>query len=697
MRTMTHPKSVLKSVVYMPFGETERFASQDAHYAHVWRGSTHILKVATRPNKDALPTSVTGLNKWLYINKWRILIIATLHLELKILDAGLKVWSSIASPKPIISLEFVDEHDELVVGGVGAITIYGFEKNHGSSGAIVDFKEPRLVINDLQIDEWVTFTAFDRTREYLYAVFDNNFTIYSYITGHRIESMRNVHENSISAVLFYEPLSYFVTGSKDATIKVWNQQNYLLYEFKDHYNAITGFCQVNGFGCGAFPYILSCSLDGTIRMWNLENGRFIYKMHTQAECLGMHWMRDGTFFSYSSETISVWFLSRFYTTLTQIRQVADGSMSLVSPRTGERLTTAFPVMADTFMVDCVYDIGLDLIYTLATNGDVTVYSSFSNPCAIIDEWKYVASGLQEKMICVCGLPVNRNEIVVPPVKSKPVTVLLLVGGTENGQILLRDVRQHGRQELMIQAHAGSIVSVSCDGTGDKLFSTSRDSTIRIWSIEYLDSGFGNSKILENAQHKLSGGPVHILLTLFATIQTTPIDGIPMRCCYSSMVRILAVAMENHSLRLFTIGLNRNVDQMKHHPRDEDHTKSVMDIAVFETQHFCVFASCGSDGTVKIWDALTNSLAREMQFENPMWSVCFGNARGDLMVGLSDQIALVQVQDYLPAKYLLRLLERDWPDDPIESSTTFDAALDFWKLYREQIKAAGNEPALWHVA
>nr|KAJ3421636.1 WD repeat-containing protein 87 [Polyrhizophydium stewartii] len=233
---------------------------------------------------------------------------------------------------------------------------------------------------------------------------------------------------------------------------------------------------------------------------------------------------------------------------------------------------------------------------------------------------------------------------------------------------------------MIQAHAGSIVSVSCDGTGDKLFSTSRDSTIRIWSIEYLDSGFGNSKILENAQHKLSGGPVHILLTLFATIQTTPIDGIPMRCCYSSMVRILAVAMENHSLRLFTIGLNRNVDQMKHHPRDEDHTKSVMDIAVFETQHFCVFASCG-----------------EMQFENPMWSVCFGNARGDLMVGLSDQIALVQVQDYLPAKYLLRLLERDWPDDPIESSTTFDAALDFWKLYREQIKAAGNEPALWHVA
>nr|KAJ3421637.1 WD repeat-containing protein 87 [Polyrhizophydium stewartii] len=410
MRTMTHPKSVLKSVVYMPFGETERFASQDAHYAHVWRGSTHILKVATRPNKDALPTSVTGLNKWLYINKWRILIIATLHLELKILDAGLKVWSSIASPKPIISLEFVDEHDELVVGGVGAITIYGFEKNHGSSGAIVDFKEPRLVINDLQIDEWVTFTAFDRTREYLYAVFDNNFTIYSYITGHRIESMRNVHENSISAVLFYEPLSYFVTGSKDATttVKVWNQQNYLLYEFKDHYNAITGFCQVNGFGCGAFPYILSCSLDGTIRMWNLENGRFIYKMHTQAECLGMHWMRDGTFFSYSSETISVWFLSRFYTTLTQIRQVADGSMSLVSPRTGERLTTAFPVMADTFMVDCVYDIGLDLIYTLATNGDVTVYSSFSNPCAIIDEWKYVGeSVLLRADVSIAALDLTR--------------------------------------------------------------------------------------------------------------------------------------------------------------------------------------------------------------------------------------------------------------------------------------------------
>ncbi|KAI8922681.1 hypothetical protein BC831DRAFT_418144 [Entophlyctis helioformis] len=713
VRTMLHTKTTLKSVVYMPFGEVERFASADPQFAHIWRGPTHVLKVAIRQNKDTQPTSVTGLNRWLYIRKWRILIISTLHLELKILDAGLKVLSAIASPKPVISLEFVDAADEMVAGGVGSITIWRFVKGRSSSGGIYEFGDPRLVISDLQIDEWITFTAYDRTRDLLYAVYDNNVNIYNYRTGQRVEIMRNIHEHSISAVLLYEPLGFFITGSKDSVVRVWNQQNYLLYEFKDHSSTITGLCHVKSFGSMPSPYIFSCSLDGTIRMWNLENGRFVYKMDTQAECLGMDWMKDGHFYSFSSERINVWYLNRFYSTYTLVNSpvislsrahiqglparilavASDGSVSLVSARTGERLITAFPVMADTMVVDGIYDISQDRVYILTTNGDITVFSSMSNPCTIVDEWRYIAQ--QEKMTSIQGVPVRVDVMNVPDHNDKPVTIFLLVGGTESGQIVCRDVRQHGKQECLVQAHTGSINSILVDPNGEHIFTASQDSTVKIWTIEYLDAPAGNSKPIENSYHGKTGGIAHLLLTPHTTINTTPIEGVPLHCSFSPAFRILAVAMENHSVRLFIIGSSKQIRQLKQHPRDENHTQSITKIAYYQTQNMCFFASAGADGTVKIWDALANTLMREMQFNEAVTSICFANARADLLVGLSDQIALVQIQDYLPAKQLLQLLERDWIDDVIESSTTFDATLDFWKLYREKIKPDGNMPLRWY--
>eukprot|EP00842_Homolaphlyctis_polyrhiza_P006060 jgi/Hompol1/6455/HPOL_002272-RA len=590
----------------------------------------------------------------------------------------------------------------------------------GTQGAMVTFGQLRHVIDDLQIDEWITFTTYDRSRDVLYAVYDANVNIYNYKTGQRIETMRTIHENSISAVMLCQLLSYFVTGSKDSIIKVWNQQNYLLYEFKEHYSTITGLCGVKGYASGESPFMISSSQDGTLRMWNLETGRAVYRMHTQAECLGLDWMKDDHFYTFSSDCITVWYLNRFYSTYTLINSPViglsrsesingvarifsisqDGSTNLISARTGERLTSAFPVIADTVIVSAVYDIEQETIYVLSANGDVTVFSSISNPCNIVEEWKYAQGSVeQEKMQCFCGVPVKRSEIELPPYRGRPISIFLLFGGSNNGQIVFRDVRRKGKQELLVQAHTAEIKSIVVNSAGDRVFTTANDMMVKIWNIEYLEMPVGNSKLLEQTYLHISKGPANIILTLFASISTSPIDGVPMRCTYSSKFRVMAVAMENCALRLFPIGINRTVSQLKHHPRDEDHTKPITSIALLESSTFCLFATSSHDGTVKIWDSASNSLIREMQFGDSTWSVTFANPRGDLLVGLSDQIALVQVQDYLPAKYLLRLIECDWTDDVVESVTMFDANLDFWKLYRQQIMAAnnGHEPELWHLA
>ncbi|KAJ1336280.1 hypothetical protein BSLG_007424 [Batrachochytrium salamandrivorans] len=561
MRTIYHPNASFKMILYM-IGETDRFASLDTNHVHLWRGPSHVLKMSVLHTKDSQQqTSVTGLNHWVYIQKWQLTIISTRHLEIKILDAGLKCLSSISTPKPAVSLEFVNKYDEIVVGSVGAVMI----RNKSlflffSAGKMVCCRTPRLVISDLQIDEWVTFSAFDDARDYLYTVYENNFNIYNYKTGHRVDTVRNAHESPISAVLFYDPQGLFITGSKDSTIKVWNRQNYLLYVFKEHTSIITGLCRVLDSEKSGKLFFMSCSLDKSLRIWNLDSGRQVYKNPI------VRLLR--------SKILA--FPSRIFAASL------DGSMSIISPRTGERLITAFPIMADTVLVDAIYDSAQDCTYMLTENGDITVHSSRTNPFTIIEEWKYYGIKI---IYLTCG------------------------------QIVYRDVRQKGKQEFLVQAHTSTNI----------ILLPTKDSTVKIWTIEYTESSNGTSKIWENTQHSDFKGPVYLF-----------------------------------------------VRQLENHPRDDDHTHEITGIACLETPLYCVFATSSQDGTVKVWDAVHNILIREMQFSDTTKSICFANPRGDLLVGISDQIALVQVHDYLPEKYLLMLSESHWPDDLIEAPMELDS-------------------------
>jgi hypothetical protein len=70
----------------------------------------------------------------------------------------------------------------------------------------------------------------------------------------------------------------------------------------------------------------------------------------------------------------------------------------------------------------------------------------------------------------------------------------------------------------------------------------------------------------------------------------------------------------------------------------------------------------------------------MQFGGSVLSCAFLNDRGDLLVGLPDQVALVRFQDYLPPFVLEDILAQDfWVDDVEESAKDFDANIDVWGI------------------
>lgn len=71
----------------------------------------------------------------------------------------------------------------------------------------------------------------------------------------------------------------------------------------------------------------------------------------------------------------------------------------------------------------------------------------------------------------------------------------------------------------------------------------------------------------------------------------------------------------------------------------------------------------------------------MQFGGIVHSCLFVNERGDILVALSDQVALVRFQDYLPPSVLQEILAIDtWSDDVEETAKGFDSEIDVWGVY-----------------
>ena len=84
-----------------------------------------------------------------------------------------------------------------------------------------------------------------------------------------------------------------------------------------------------------------------------------------------------------------------------------------------------------------------------------------------------------------------------------------------------------------------------------------------------------------------------------------------------------------------------IARVARHMREDEHTAAVSSMDYLSS--LSIFITSGEDRTVKVWDR-NMTLIREMQFGEPVKSACFLNSRGDVLVGLSDGVSLVRVQD-----------------------------------------------------
>lgn len=81
-------------------------------------------------------------------------------------------------------------------------------------------EKARLELNEFEANDWISQVCFETNRNRIYIGHDTNISIFDFSTGKRLERLVNLHEDSITAIAFWEDQEYLITGSKDAKSKL---------------------------------------------------------------------------------------------------------------------------------------------------------------------------------------------------------------------------------------------------------------------------------------------------------------------------------------------------------------------------------------------------------------------------------------------------------------------------------------------
>lgn len=737
--TLVHPKPTIKLVIHAPrVNNADVFLGVDPSFAHIWQNHQRLAKislsssifsqqvshiptsnVSTSVSKEVLRNLYCGTNmlpsnklgskipvfsiseiktqltkgggtptfsRGLYVHELHIYIVASEKLELVLLDVALNEMSRIPCPKPVLSLELDSTNGRIIVGCVASVYVWGIariaEKAEGRwNYALIN--PPKLTLSDLESDEWVGCTLLVNSLDYLYVACERNLYLYRYSTGQRIHSAHSLHELSITCLLFDEKTGYVLTGSKDKMIRVWNCQHHLVCSFDKHTDAITGLIRPTVNTKDPPLIVISSSLDGTLRLWNVEKNACMYTHDTQSEVLGISMIRADFFYHFSKSKIFTWhlnhLLSTFSRTVSQVTRIfriqkhfsvsqfhgphfaplharivvvsEDGAIRIVSALNGTCLRICYPTYKQTHIVDALHNYTEEKLYTLMSNGDIVTYSTNTNPAKITKIAEPMEGPEAYKILCFSAF----------------LEKFKVFGGSDTGEIIMINLDEYQKNIVCCQAHKGKVTDVRCHLVRPLLLSCGEDFYVKLWSYQSK----GKSMQLEFS-YNCSGG-------------------IPLTCCFAQMkvedvkcVPIM-VATSDYKLWLWQDG------KVYQHSVNDDHVEPLTSLEFSPTLQ--LFATSSMDGTVKVWN-MDNKLVREIHIGQPVTSVAFANRRGDLVVGVHDEVSLLETKDYLLPGVMKKITEANIPLDLSEDYLRFDKELDFWQIFHQIPKLAQN--AKWDL-
>ncbi|XP_028408296.1 uncharacterized protein LOC114530891 isoform X2 [Dendronephthya gigantea] len=591
--------------------------------------------------------------------------------------------------------------DDVLTGCLGFVMIWKFPQ------AQTDplFPTQRIECPAIHPDYWVTWIKVDKSSRQLLLNCEEAMIVLDE-RSYELKYNFNIdlrHSLPFTACAFYHPSCYFITGSKDYAVKVWNtslNQCPLVTSFCGHCRAITAL-EVD------IPHhlVISSSTDKTIRLWCLETFALTYVLETGEEVHHMELMTSRRLFYQSDEHIRVWNLNHFHTLFTVLgfeivtsRRVVsrgfptrlllhgkDGAIRIVSPSDGTIITTMFPLQTlPEGIADYAYNPREDRLYVVLTSGAILVFNTRTNPCSAYQLWKtemfgserVTSTSFAETYGVSCVAMMNIDERTAD---DEIYHYTLLFAGLNNGHITLVYSNESSMHDT-IEAHYGKIallrVSEGLEQNRQSslysaiLVSCGTDCELKVWKIEFRNYSAKIISLELWSYVKLLSIP-RDMETIGYTIGLVMDDNALVTCRVNHECE--RPARSRHSQR---DSISRNglyeVDCFTS-TAEEKHSKTITGLSACST--LGLFATSSDDWSVKIWNTEAK-LLKEICFEESLRGVCFANTRGDLLVGFQSHISIVPLTNYLPLRILEMLSTMEFPDDIFEHHLPFDPMLAF---------------------
>ncbi|XP_078678901.1 uncharacterized protein LOC144914660 [Branchiostoma floridae x Branchiostoma belcheri] len=584
-----------------------------------------------------------------------------------------KQLSTSPMPTTVLSMAFLDDTDELVLGTVGSLLTFKL----GMFDIRAKLVPSKPFITDLTRDQWVLNLQVDRRTRQLIAMCDDGVFFINYSSRMQERFLPNWHKADLSCCIAYRPKEYFITAATDGTMKVWNSVVFSqVHEFMGHYNHITGLALHP-----RYPLLVSGSRDGSIRVWRLDTLEQTYRLDIGDDILEMSMLGSGTIFYRTKHQIKVWYLNQFHSTFSHVycsvnklvrinwaglpsRVLVtgeDGSVRILSAVSGVVLNIIYPMATYQVLDNLVYDPSANRIFAVLKDGEVLVYDSSTNPC------------MPQQLLC----PETDDEQVLSAALIKLELALgqehttagkaVVFAGHKNGQLSLLQAPDQLRMQN-IQAHSGQVSFLYSShgkpghgvlGSVSRLVSCGTDKRVHIWEIG------------------VEGDTIRLICLSTVQCQVTPM-------LISMVGNILALVTIDGVLSMYKtytkeemtadkttyIPVSSCIVPLTHHIED-DHKKGVTALCCSRT--LGLFATTGKDACVKIWNT-ENKLLKELVLDNTLQGVCFANDRGDLLIGYQSHVSYIPLLNYLPKPYLEELDATDVLDEELEEPVPYDPSL-----------------------
>jgi len=532
----------------------------------------------------------------------------------------------------------------------------------------------------------------------------------SLISCHQIEAppeivLQTGHSSEVLSVAFSPDGKYFISGSKDHCIKLWDVKTVtLIRTFSDHSEKVNAV-RFSPYG----TFIVSASSDNTIKLWDMNSGKLIRSLWAQSSlsiCISSDekWLVSG----HSDNRIRLWELKSGKCIKTLSGHSDDVNAVYFSPDAKQIVSGS----SDNQIILWNVKTGKPILYLhdpkLNDINQNWAHSNKVNSVVFSNEGSNIVSGSDDKSIkfwCAKTAELKRtieiHQAAVNSVHISPDGKYIISGGEDNTVRLGKD-----SQIKTVVQHSNFVNSVSFCPLNNYILSGSSDGTIKLFNLKTEENTTINTfseHIVSVDYHPekkyiLSSSKNNHIIKLWHATSGELINSFSVKskydspvCCFSPDGQFILSSYKDFTLKLW------NMNDFKKVQTYSEHKTPVLSLSFSYDGKYIL---SGSNDSMKLWKVNTGENIKTYQLHN-VHSLSFSRNGKYILSGSSENI---YVRDFESGAIVVDISEQSCcaclsPDGYFIISGHSDGMIKHWRSDTNELvrKYYGHTNSITKVA